>query len=140
MSRADRFSLEAKKQEVYSDFMNNFDQNPITGLLAKVTNEVAIGQAMKNLALTMKGERFYDAEKGSTIPQSLFDFMDFTDAEILKAQLKEMYRTYEPRAIINDIRVRVNENTNSSEIVINYSTINIPDEQFTVNFIVKVAR
>ena len=64
MLRADKQTLERKKSELYSDFLTNFDMNPVTGNLAKVTNESSVKQALRNLMLTMTGERFYDAHKG----------------------------------------------------------------------------
>ena len=73
MSRADKNTLEQKKREIYSDFLNNFDQNPFTGVLARVTNEESVAQSLKNITLTNRGERFYNSNKGSRIRSSLFE-------------------------------------------------------------------
>lgn len=140
MSRADRFSLEAKKQEVYSDFLNNFDLNPITGRLARVTNEDSVGKALRNITLTMPGERFYDTNKGSKLANSLFQILDLADYEAMKLQLRELYRAYEPRAIIHDIQPYDGLDSNTLGMRIIYSTINIPDVVYTIDLSIRKVR
>ena len=132
MSRADKFTPKNKKQELYSDFLNNFDQNPVTGFLARVTNEEAVKQAIKNIILTSVGERFYDSNKGSKIKQSLFDIFDPSNLEIIKIQAKEAIEVYEPRAIIQDIRFNPDLDRNAYYMTIIYSVINIPDNVFNL--------
>lgn len=140
MSRADRFSLEAKKQVVYSDFLINFDRNPITGSLARVTNEQAVSQSMKVLALTMLGERFYNTNKGSKIPGSMFEIYDATTVELIRLQLRELYAAYEPRATIHDVRLREDLDNNGYDITVVFSIINIPDEVYSVSFSISRVR
>lgn len=132
MSRADKFTPENKKQELYSDFLNNFDQNPVTGFLARVTNEESVKQSIKNIILTSVGERFYDSNKGSKIKQSLFDIFDPSNIEIIKIQVKEAIEVYEPRAIIQDIRFNPDLDRNAYYMTIIYSVINIPDNVFNL--------
>jgi len=132
MSRADKFTPENKKQELYSDFLNNFDQNPVTGFLARVTNEESVKQSIKNIILTSVGERFYDSNKGSKIKQSLFDIFDPSNIEIIKIQAREAIEVYEPRAIIQDIRFNPDLDRNAYYMTIIYSVINIPDNVFNL--------
>ena len=106
MARADKNTLEQKKREIYSDFLNNFDQNPFTGVLARVTNEESVAQSIKNLVLTNQGERFYNSSKGSRVRQSLFEMFNQMSADIVKQDLINYLSFYEPRCIINDIIVQ----------------------------------
>ena len=124
MSRADKFSLEQKKREIYSDFLNSFDSNPFTGQLARVTNEQAVAQAIKNIVLTMHGERFYNSRKGSRIRSSLFETYDDTIEDIIKLDLRDTLAVYEPRALINDIVVQDNLDGNSIGVTIIFQIIN----------------
>lgn len=133
MARADKYTAEIKKQELYSDFLNDFTTNPITGLLSRVTNEESVKQSLKNLVLTNVGERFYDPNKGSKINQSLFELFDPSNIEIIKLQLRECISAYEPRAIIRDIRLREDLESNGYYITLVFSIINIPNETFTLD-------
>lgn len=140
MARAEKYTLEAKKSEIYSDFLNDFNTNPITGLLAKVTNEESVKQSLKNLILTNIGERFYDNRKGSKINQSLFNPFDPVNLEIIRLQVRECVLAYEPRAILADIRLDENLDKNGYFMTIVFSIINIPDQNFTLNLSLKRVR
>ena len=141
MSRADKNTLEQKKREIYSDFLNNFDQNPFTGVLARVTNEESVAQSLKNITLTNRGERFYNSSKGSRIRSSLFELFDSNMFDAIKLDLQDMYSYYEPRAIINDIIIQPDTlDLNSLNVSIIFSIINIPGQNFQVSLNVQRIR
>ena len=141
MSRADKNTLEQKKREIYSDFLNNFDQNPFTGVLARVTNEESVAQSIKNLVLTNQGERFYNSSKGSRVRQSLFEMFNQMSADIVKQDLIDYLSFYEPRCIINDIIVQGDTlDLNSFNIDIIFQIINIPEQNFQVSLNVQRIR
>jgi len=149
MARSDRFTLTPKKTEVYADFLMNFDMNPYTGFLGRVTNEDSVKQSLKSLVLTSQGERFYDADKGSRVRDSLFDLLSQNDFEAVKIQLGELIRDYEPRCVPVDIRIRGQQqgitidqsfNENSINITIIFSIINIPDQTFSFDLAIERVR
>lgn len=141
MSRADKNTLEQKKREIYSDFLNNFDQNPFTGVLARVINEESVAQSIKNLVLTNQGERFYNSSKGSRVRQSLFEMFNQMSADIVKQDLIDYLTFYEPRCIINDIIVQGDTlDLNSFNIDIIFQIINIPEQNFQVSLNVQRIR
>ena len=141
MSRADKNTLEQKKREIYSDFLINFDQNPFTGVLARVTNEESVAQSLKNITLTNRGERFYNSNKGSRIRSSLFELFDSGMFDAIKLDLQDMYSYYEPRAIINDIIIQPETlDLNSLNVSIIFSIINIPGQNFQVSLNVQRIR
>lgn len=140
MSRADRYTIEARKRELYSDFTNNFEENPVTGILARVTNEQAVGQAIRNILLTNLGERFYDSGKGSKISSSLFELFDANTGQVLEFQIRECIAAYEPRAVLHNIRIGEDQDYNGLYITIVYSVINIPDSQSTITVNVQRVR
>jgi phage baseplate assembly protein W len=133
LARADKYSLEQKKTEIYSDFLNSFEQNPLTGLLARVTNEESVKQSLKNIILTNVGERFYDSNKGSKIKQSLFELYDPGTIEIIQIQLSEAIAAYEPRAVIQNIRLQEDIERGGYYVTLIFSIINIPDQTFTLD-------
>jgi len=140
LARADRYSLEQKKTEIYSDFLNSFEQNPLTGALARVTNEESVKQSLRNIVLTNIGERFYDSNKGSKIRQSLFELYDPATVEIIRIQLGEAISAYEPRAIIQDIRLQEDLDRNGYYITLVFSIINIPDQTFSLDLSIQRVR
>ena len=127
MARSDKFTP-FKKKEYYSDFLINFDMNPVTGTLARVINEDSIKQSLKNLILTNRTERPYNPNVGSRINALLFDPLDNFTAENIKNEIKETVEAFEPRAIINEIYVYPDDERNGFTINIIFSTINIPQE------------
>jgi len=140
LARADKFSLEQKKTEIYSDFLNSFEQNPLTGALARVTNEESVKQALRNIVQTNVGERFYDSNKGSKIRQSLFELYDPATVEIIRIQLGEAIAAYEPRAIIQDIRLQEDLERNGYYVTLIFSIINIPDQTFSLDLSIQRVR
>jgi phage baseplate assembly protein W len=127
MSRSDKYTP-FKKKEFYSDFLINFDMNPVTGTLARVTNEDSIKQSLKNLILTNRTERPYNPLLGSRINALLFDPLDTLTAQSLKEEIQETIKAFEPRAVLNDVSVYPDEDNNGFKINIIFSTINIPQE------------
>lgn len=127
MARADKYTLTAKKKDIYSDFLNNFDMNPNTGYLAKVTNEDAVKQSLRNLVLTNIGERFYAPYKGSRIRHSLFEPVTPITIEMVQLQLGEVL-ALEPRANIIKYFVSENIDRNAFDVTIVFSVVNLPGE------------
>jgi phage baseplate assembly protein W len=138
MAIADFQTLEKKKVELYSDFLINFDMNPITGSLAKVTNEESVKQSLKNLILIAIGERFYYFYKGSRIRTSLFEIVDPTNLEMIRVQINEACVAYEPRAKILDVVLREGLDKNSYDITVVFSIINIPDRNFELTVVKRI--
>lgn len=139
-TRADKFTLEQKKREVYSDFTGDFAMNPFTGALSRVTNEDSVRQALKNLVLTNCGERFYDSNKGSKVRQSLFELVDLGLFDVIKLQLRESLKVYEPRAVIEHVEVQPGVDLNEYTISVIFSIINIPTQNFLVTLNVSRVR
>lgn len=140
MSIADKYTLERKKQEIYSDFHNSFEISPISGLLSRVTNEESVKQSIKNILLTELGERFYDSAKGSRIKQNLFELVDFINLDIMKGDIIQLLKVHEPRANVMDIRVYDNIDNNTIGLTLVFSIINIPNNYFDLTLNIKRVR
>lgn len=139
MAREDKFTIQKKSYEVYSDFTTNFDMNPFTGSLAKVTNEDAIKQSLKNIMRTMEGERFYNTRKGSYIWNSMFEPYDPSSLELLRLKIIESC-AWEPRAIIRDVRFNASLDENAYDVTIVFSTVNVPDQFFDLTITINRVR
>ena len=138
MARADRYTHLTDLPEYYSDFMTNFATNPITDNLAKITNEDAIKQALKNLILTVPGER-PDVRLGSGITSMLFEPANPVTAEIMKIKIQQAIDYACPRVNVKDITVIDDIENNSYTIVLWFEAINIP-EPVRLDLLVKRVR
>ncbi len=110
----------------YSDFTTDFDTNPITGNLARLSNEESIKEALKNRVLTSKGERFYHATYGSNVKKSLFDLSGPETADDLKTSVEKCLRE-EPRITLKGVQVFDRSDNNGYQIIVFFSLINIPE-------------
>lgn len=139
MSLADKITIEQHKIERYSDFTNEFLKNPVTGYLAKVTNEESVKQSIKNLILTRKGERFYNSA-GSLVMDSLFNPMDTANILSIKYSITDTINNFEPRAELLDVVVTPYEDTNSVFIKIIFSIKNTDNSVYAFDLIVSRTR
>ena len=103
----------------YSDFFTSFQAHPDTKQLLVKTDERAISQSIRNLILTNRGERPFEKDIGSNIRALLFEnFTEFTE-DLIEDYIRETL-TREPRAQINNIVVKINEQYGSVQITIEY--------------------
>lgn len=140
MSRSDFFTLERKKTVIYSDFLTSFERNPTTDNLAINTNENAVKRSVRNIVMTACGERFYDSKKGTKARGQLFDLYDPTVVEVLKLQIGESLMRYEPRASPIQVDIVPNIDDHSVRVRIAFGIINIQDELFQMEVVVKKIR
>ena len=124
MSRADRFTPEAKRLEYYSDFMTNFNFHPLTGDIAKITNENSVKTAVKKLLLTNIGEVAYEPNYGSKLYSLLFELPTQQTSVIISEEIRTAIENFEPRIDLIDIRVKPSFDQNAYEITVTFSIIN----------------
>jgi phage baseplate assembly protein W len=128
MARADKFTVERKKSVMYSDFTPNMDKNPLTGLLAKLTNEESVKNSIKNLVKTMRRERFNQPLVGSKITGSLFENFGPDVADEMKQTIENCIENDEPRAQNVIVEIKFNPSSpNQVRVNITFSMKNIPD-------------
>lgn len=125
MARAEKYTITGAQPEYFSDITINFDKNPVTNNLARITNEEAVKQSIRNLIMTGNGERFYRPDIGSKIATLLFDPIDDVTTNLLKSTIEHTIRSHEPRARLNSVTVRPSEDENVYEIGIDFSIVNI---------------
>jgi phage baseplate assembly protein W len=140
VNRSDKFTIISKTSEQYSDFLVNFDKNPMTGFLARVTNEASVSQSFRNLIMTERTERFYKPHLGSKIRSLLFEPIDTVTEALLKTTIKETCDNGEPRARILQIDLEGKPDYNAYFINIYYECLNIPGETFNLSLVLKRVR
>ena len=90
----------------FKDLSMSFEVNPINDDLISVKNRTAIARSIRNLVLTVPGERFFNEDLGSRVSEILFDNLDEISASSIRDEIEETIIKYEPRVKIQDIRVK----------------------------------
>lgn len=126
VTRADKFTQLNKKQEYFSDFLDNFEKHPITNAVARLTNEEAIKQSIKNLILTNVGERVFEPTVGSYVRASLFEPNDVITSEKIINTITHTIRYNEPRAQLLNVVATPDPDNYSFVVSIVFAVINNP--------------
>lgn len=124
----------------FKDISLSFEPHPITKDLPSLTNQNAIIRSIRNLVQTIPNERFFSPLLGSNVRSSLFEFVDFGTASVIKDQIINVISNYEPR--VSDVQVEVDPqpDTNEFEVTVIFDIIGqeVPTQQFS--FILEATR
>ena len=108
-----------------------FQSNPLTGDLIVLKNENAIARSVKNIVLTVPGEKPFDPRFGSRITDLLFENVDDVTAINIETEIRNSIERYEPRVKLTSVIVRADIDGNSFDVTITYDIIgaDIPAQQ-----------
>ena len=124
----------------FKDISLSFDPHPITNDLPILKNESAIRRSVRNIVQTIPTERFFNPVFGSDVYNSLFGFVDFGTATIIRDQIITSINNFEPR--VNNVRVGVDPSPdeNSFEVTIFFDIIGqqFPTQEYS--FILEATR
>lgn len=138
--RQNRFTIETKKVEYYSDFMMNLDKNPLTGYVARLTNEESIKQSLKNLILTNRTERFFQPWIGSKVQSLVFELDGPMTRMMLEEEIRTTIQNCEPRVYTEQITIVEGDDDNTYHIRVDFSIVNIPEETFNLDIVLRRVR
>jgi phage baseplate assembly protein W len=140
MSRAAKETAARKKEIVFSDFMMNMDRHPLSGDIAKVTNEESIKQSIRNIIMFNFGEKLFQPAIGSGVIASLFEPLDNFTINDIQSHITHSINFFEKRVNLLNVTVQpdnVDNNTLNATIV--FSIINTNDVA-TLNVILRRVR
>lgn len=139
-TRAETLTGASRRTEFYSDFVTSFAKTPVGNQLARVINDNAINQSLKNLIKTNVGERLFQPYIGSSIYRSLFENSTPESLNDIEFYVDNTIRNNEPRVNLLGVEAK-NSTIDENEIIITivYNTINNPEE-ITLDFILKRVR
>jgi len=124
----------------FKDISLSFEPHPITNDLPILKNESAIRRSVRNIVQTIPTEKFFNSLFGSDVHKSLFEFVDFGTASVIKDQILVSIRNFEPR--VTNVRVRVDPSPdeNSFEVTIFFDIIGqeFPTQEYS--FILEATR
>ena len=104
----------------FRDISMSFQVNPLNYDLIGLKNETAIARSIRNLVLTYPGERFFNEDLGSRVSRSLFENMDEITSSIIKDEIENTIRNYEPRVNLTSVDVVPNYDENEFNVTIQY--------------------
>ena len=124
----------------FKDISLSFDPHPVTKDLPILKNQNAITRSIRNLVETIPNERFFNPSLGSNVRSSLFDFVDFATASVIREQIINTISNYEPRVDNVDVEVNPSPDTNEFEVTVIFDIIGqeVPTQQFS--FILEATR
>ena len=140
MSRADRITPKSKQSEYYSDFLMNLDRNPISGEIARVTNERAVIRAMKSLIMTARGERPFQPTLGCGLRKLLFEPIDDVTTDLIRTAITTTITQFEPRVQLILVDVQPQEQSDAYFISITFAMVNAPSEALQFSTVLKRVR
>ena len=124
VTRASKITPLDNAHVYFSDFLNNFDSHPINNIIARVTNEGAVKQSIRNLILTEFGERLFQPNVGSDVAHSLFEPNDIVTAENITFFIKSTIKQNEPRALLLEVIVTPDPNNYLFQVNIIFMVVN----------------
>jgi phage baseplate assembly protein W len=124
----------------FKDISLSFVPHPVTKDLPILTNESAIRRSVRNIVETIPTEKFFNSTFGSDVYKSLFDFVDFGTASVIKDQIKTSILNFEPRVDNVNVKVFPRSDDNEFEVEIMFDVIGqeFPTQEYS--FILEATR
>ena len=117
----------------FKDLSASFQTNPLSNDLIALKNESTIARSVRNLVLTIQGERPFQPVLGTGVNNLLFDNMDKLTASAIRSELRTTIENYEPRVEINEIIVEPDFEGNAMHVTLQYFIIgmDVPEQELT---------
>lgn len=138
--RADKYTVNSRLQEKFSDIVGTFEENPGTGDLYRNINDFAIRESLKNILLTDLGERPFQPTLGGDIRRQMFEILDEKTLLHLRNSIEVAIHNHEPRVVLKDLSIVPDYEHNQVTVTIFYNTINSPGimQELPVTFLTRV--
>jgi len=95
----------ATLNKIYSDIDLTFNRLPVSNDIALRYNEQAVIASVRNLLLTNFYERPFQPTLGSNIDKLLFEPISVLSSGLIKDEIVNVIRNYEPRVNIEEVLV-----------------------------------
>jgi len=109
----------------FKDLSMSFQVSPLNYDLLAIKNETAIARSIRNLVLTLPGERFFNENLGSRVSRVLFDNIDEFTASVVRDEIRNVITTYEPRVNLLNVKVSPNYDSLEFNVTIEYEIVGI---------------
>ena len=126
--------------QTFKDLSVKFKKHPVTSDLVTVKDKAAIVQSISNLLLTNKGERPFQPNLGSNINRVLFEPMDFASAGLIKTEIRDTLKIYEPRVSVQRIYCEPDFDNNAYQVEVQFKIVGREDAPVVVDFFLERTR
>ena len=120
--------------QTFKDLSVTFKKHPVTSDLVTVKDKAAIVQAITALLLTKRGERPFQPNLGCNIQSILFEPMDYAASALIKKEITDTLRRYEPRMSISNIVCEPDFNNNGYEVELEFKIVGREDAPVAIEF------
>ena len=124
----------------FKDISMTFQSNPLNEDLIALKNANAIARSVRNIVMTLPGERFFNPSFGSRITESLFENIDNITATIIIDNIRESIENFEPRVDLLDVQAFPNYDNNAFDVTIIYEIIGIEIPAQELQFVLQSSR
>ena len=124
----------------FKDISLSFQTNPLTGDLIALKNESAIARSVRNIVLTLPGEKFFDEDFGSRISKSLFENIDELSASTVRDEITNSINNYEPRVRLISVEVYPDYENGGFDVIIIYRIVGIDVPPQELQFVLQPTR
>ena len=124
----------------FKDISMSFEVNPINADIIGVKNDTAIARSIRNLVLTVPGERFFNEDLGSKVSRVLFDTVDDISSSGIRDEIEQTIIRFEPRVKLNDVKVKPDYDNNEFNVTITYDIVGIDVLSQKLNFALQPTR
>ena len=124
----------------FKDVSMTFQKHPLTNDLIALKNESAIARSVRNIVFTTPGEKFFDQNFGSKISKSLFENVNDISANIIRGEITNSIRTYEPRVNLKKVNINPNYDNNEFNVTIIYEIIGADVPPQELQFVLQPTR
>ena len=124
----------------FKDISMTFQANPLNEDLIALKNANAIARSVRNIVMTLPGEKFFNPTFGSRITESLFENIDDITATVIVDEIRESIETNEDRVKLNNVEAFPDYENNSFDLTITYEIVgrNIPTQE--LQFVLQSSR
>lgn len=109
----------------FKDMSASFQVSALNYDLISLKNENAIARSLRNLVLTLPGEKPFNQNLGSNVSKSVFENMDNISATIIQSEIENTINNFEPRVKLLNVDVKPNYDDNEFNVTIQYEIIGI---------------
>ena len=115
-----------RRSRRFDDVNISLPINPFTKDIYSVKNENAIKQSIKNLVLTIPGEKPFQPLVGSRVNELLFEPLDPFIADSIKDEIINTIKQHEPRVNLTKVEVLPVFEQNKINVSVEYRIIGLP--------------
>ncbi len=117
----------------FKDISASFQISPLTSDLIATKNETAIARSVRNLIMTIPGERPFAPVLGSNVTALLFENFDLLTASAIQSEIENTLENYEPRVKLSEVNVEPNFDAHEFHVTLQYFIVglDVPQQELT---------